>query len=176
MRPASPRAPSITHRKRKPLNFTLDSLTAAREALSKLAKSAHQLAAKIEPGTVLTTADFGPFRGAWESLTQDLNTPGALGGIFTGLREATRLTGSQAAAALAGLNRILRALGLTLPEIPNTESIIVPEPIKALAEARWAARLAKDWAQSDTLRAELLEQGWLMKDGKEDYSLCPVAD
>lgn len=159
---------------RKPLNFTLDSLTAAREALSKLAKNAHQLAAKIEPGTVLTTADFGPFLPAWESLSQDLNTPGALGGIFTGLREATRLTGGEAAAALAGLNRILRALGLILPEIPNTESIIVPEAIKALAEARWAARLAKNWAESDTLRAKLLEQGWLMKDGKEDYTLSPA--
>ncbi len=159
---------------RKPLNFTLDSLTAAREALSKLARNAHQLAAKIEPGTVLTTADFGPFRPAWESLSQDLNTPGALGGIFTGLREATRLTGGEAAAALAGLNRILRALGLTLPEIPNTASIIIPDSIKALAEARWAARLAKNWAESDTLRAKLLEQGWLMKDGKEDYKLSPA--
>ncbi len=159
---------------RKPLNFTLDSLTAAREALSKLAKSTHLLAAKIAPSTLLTSADFGPFRLAWESLTHDLNTPGALGGIFTGLREASHLTGNEAASALAGLNRILRALGLTLPEIPSIESIVVPEAIKTLADARWAARLAKNWAESDILRAALLEQGWLMKDGKADYTLSRV--
>ena len=160
---------------RKQLNFTLDSLTAAREALAKLAKGARLLAAKIEPGTVITSADFGPFLPAWESLTHDLNTPGALGGIFTGLREAANLTGPDAAAALTGMNRILRALGITLPELADAESTIIPATIQALADARWAARLAKNWPESDTLRAQLLEQGWLMKDGKEDFILSPAS-
>ncbi len=159
---------------RKPLNFTLDSLSGAREALAKLAKGARQLASKIEPGTVVTSADFGPFLPAWESLTHDLNTPGALGGIFTGLREAANLTGPDAAAALTGMNRILRALGITLPELADNESTVIPSAIQALADARWAARLAKNWAESDTLRAQLLEQGWLMKDGKEDFTLSPA--
>ena len=161
---------------RKPLNFTLDSLTAAREALAKLAKGARQLSSRIEPGSVLTTADFGPFLPAWQSLTDDLNTPGALGGIFTGLRDSVNLSGMPAAAALAGMNRLLRALGITLPELLDADSIVIPESIMALAEARWAARLEKNWADSDTLRAELLAQGWIMKDGKEDYSLAPASD
>ncbi len=160
---------------RKPLNFTLDSLTGAREALAKLTKGARQLAAKSESGTVLTSVGFGPFQAAWDSLTNDLNTPGALGGIFTGLREASQLTGLEAATALAGLNRILRALGLTLPE-ESLDVIEIPESIKALAETRWAARLAKNWAESDTLRAELAAQGWLMKDGKTSYTLESAGD
>ncbi len=159
---------------RKQLNFTLDSLSGAREALAKLAKGARQLASKIEPGTVLTSADFGPFQPAWDSLTNDLNTPGALGGIFTGLRESAKLTGSEAAAALAGLNRLLRALGLVLPESVESDSIEIPSSIKALAETRWQARLSKNWAESDVLRAQLTEQGWLMKDGKENYTLEPL--
>ena len=161
---------------RKQLNFTLDSLSGAREALAKLGKGARQLAAKIEPGTVLTSADFGPFQAAWDSLTHDLNTPGALGGIFTGLREAAHLTGSDAAAALAGLNRLLRALGLTLPEEAATDSVEIPAAIRTLAETRWQARLAKNWAESDTLRAQLAGQGWLMKDGKESYTLEPTGN
>jgi cysteinyl-tRNA synthetase len=156
---------------RKPLNFTLDSLAAAREALAKLAKGARQLATKIEPGTRLASADFGPFQAAWESLNDDLNTPGALGGLFTGLKEAARLSGAEAAAALAGFNRILRALGLTLPEEIVQDSREIPDSVKALAEARWAARLAKNWAESDTLRAQLADQGWTVKDGKDGYTL-----
>lgn len=161
---------------RKPLNFTLDSLSGAREALAKLAKGARQLAAKIHPETRLTSADFGPFQAAWDSLTNDLNTPGALGGIFTGLRESASLSGPEAAAALAGLNRLLRALGLTLPEEASAESVEIPAEIQALAETRWQARLAKNWAESDTLRAQLAERGWTMKDGKDSYTLQPAAN
>ena len=74
---------------------------------------------------------------------------------------------------LAGFNRVLRALGLVLPE-DKAENTEVPEAIRSLAESRWQARLSKDWAESDRLRAELTAQGWLMKDGKESYTLEPA--
>ncbi|MBN8459328.1 MAG: cysteine--tRNA ligase [Verrucomicrobia bacterium] len=156
---------------RKPLNFTLDSLSAAREALSKMARSARQLASRIGAETTFETVDFGPFQNAWDSLCNDLNTPGALGGIFTGLRDAADLTGSDAAKALAGLNRVLRALGLTLPEPDEAADADVPTDIRALAEERWQFRLAKNWAKSDELRATLAAAGWQMKDGKDGYEL-----
>src|SRR5690606_15582235 len=108
----------------------------------------------------LSSVDFGPFQSAWDHLNSDLNTPGALGGIFTGLRTVSSLEPAGAAAALAGLNRILRALGLTLPEIPSHAEIDVPADIRALADRRWQARLAKNWAASDEFRALLAEQGW----------------
>ena len=156
---------------RKQLNFTLDSLSAAREALAKMAKGARALAERAGEGHVLSDADFGPFKSAWDALTDDLNTPGALGGIFTGLKESNGLEGEAAAKALAGLNRVLRALGIELPEeAPEAE---VPDAIRELAEARWAARAAKDWAKSDTLRDELAAQGWVMKDGRDGYELEP---
>lgn len=158
---------------RKQLNFTLESLSGAKEALGKLAKSAAKLAENMGGETQLPSADFGPFQSAWESLNDDLNTPGALGGIFTGLREATKLTGKEAAAALAGLNRILRALGITLPEI-STETANIPDTIRKLADIRWVARSAKDWATSDKLRDELATKGWVMKDGKDDYQLSEI--
>ncbi len=156
---------------RKQLNFTLDSLSGAREALAKLAKGARQLAAKIEPGTRISVADFGPFQVAWDSLNHDLNTPAALGGIFTGLREAANMTGEEAASALAGFNRLLRALGITLPAEVVNDTIIIPDHVRALAEARWEARSMKKWKESDTLRDQLAEQGWFVKDGKDGYEL-----
>ena len=160
---------------RKPLNFTLESLSAAREALAKLAKGARQLAAMTAPDTRLASADFGPFQGAWDSLNHDLNTPGALGGIFTGLRESANLTAADAAAALAGFNRLLRALGLTLPDEVVHGSVVIPESIQVLADARWQARLAKNWQESDVLRGQLADQGWAVKDGKESYTLEPMS-
>jgi cysteinyl-tRNA synthetase len=161
---------------RKPLNFTLDSLTAAREALAKLAKGARQLAAQAGGETRLNQVEFGPFQGAWDSLNQDLNTPGALGGLFTGLREAAALTGAEAAAALAGFNRLLRALGLTLPVEVVQDASSIPESIKALAETRWQSRLDKNWAESDRLRAQLAGLGWAVKDGKDGYVLVAISE
>lgn len=160
---------------RKPLNFMLESLAGAREALAKLAKGARHLAANADPFARLTEVGFGPFQSAWDSLSNDLNTPGALGGLFTGLRDSSDLTGTEASVALAGFNRILRALGLTLPEETVHDFNSIPESIRALADLRWQARLAKDWTLSDTLRADLAAQGWSMKDGKEDYSLEPMS-
>jgi len=155
---------------RKQLNFTLDSLSGAREALSKLAKAANKLAENMGGETSLPSADFGPFQPAWDALNNDLNTPGALGGIFTGLRDSTKLTGPPAAAALAALNRILKALGLTLPEI-SKETQNIPQEIKTLAETRWTARTNKDWQTSDHLRDQLTQKGWAMQDGKDSYEL-----
>lgn len=159
---------------RKPLNFTISSLEAAREAMAKLAKGARQLASKVPEGTMLSSADFGPFQGAWDALNDDLNTPGALGGLFTGLRDALKLDGAEAAGALAGMNRLLRALGLVLPETGDLGSQEIPRDVQMLADRRWAARLARDWAASDAMRDELASLGWVVKDGKDGFTLTPA--
>jgi cysteinyl-tRNA synthetase len=51
------------------------------------------------------------------------------------------------------------------------EIMDVPAEIQALAERRRQAKLQKDWALADTLRIELEDAGWTMKDGKETYEL-----
>ncbi len=156
---------------RKPLNFTLDSLSGAREALSKLAKGARALAERAGEGHVFGEVGFGPFQGAWDALNDDLNTPAALGGLFTGLKETAGLKGKAASEALAAFNRVLRALGLELPEPEVTE---VPPEIRAIADERWQARTAKDWAKSDALRDDLAARGWVVKDARDGYELEPA--
>ena len=49
----------------------------------------------------------------------------------------------------------------------------VPDEIRAIADRRWAARSAKDWAASDQLRDELRDLGWIVKDGRDSYELAP---
>ncbi len=160
---------------RKQLNFTLESLTGAREALLKLAKGAQTLANHMDGETALNSAEFGPFEPAWEKLNRDLNTPAALGGLFTGLKKSANLRGKDAAAALAGFNRMLRALGLVLPELPREKTVSIPAEIQQLAETRWQARANKDWATSDELRDKLKASGWLVIDTKDNYTLKPEA-
>ncbi len=157
---------------RKPMNFTLDSLHAAREALAKLARGERALAkaAGVDEAPryreLAGLEDSGVFAEAWESLNQDLNTATALGKVFTALRNAED---GDALTNWKGLHRVLAALGLELPDLE--QSVEVPEEIRALADERWAARSAKDWAESDRLRDALQEKGWLVKDGKEGYEL-----
>jgi len=156
---------------RKPLNFTFESMRAAREALAKLARAERELAraaGEDRPPSyeeLRGMGGFGVFAPAWEALNDDLNTPGALGGLFTGLRTAAE---GDAAANWRAFHAMLGALGLVLPELVVEE---VPDEIRALAERRQEARKARDWAAADAMRDELLAQGWVVKDGKGDYEL-----
>ena len=47
----------------------------------------------------------------------------------------------------------------------------IPADVRAIAEERFVARAAKDWAKSDALRAKLAELGYAVKDSKEGYTL-----
>ena len=157
---------------RKQLNFTLDSLHAAQEGLQKLAKGVDALTAAAndsQPSALdIPNSLFAP---AWESLNKDLNTPAALGHLFSGLKAAQKLEGQQAANNLAAFNAILEALGLELPTIEETSNTNAPADIQDLAERRWQAKQNKDWAASDQLRDELTALGWTIKDNPDGYEL-----
>ncbi len=162
---------------RAPLNFTLASLEAARPALARLGKAAKALGERAGVTGVPEYASLagvgpGPFAAAWASLNDDLNTAEALGHVFVALRglKAESMTVEEAAAAYGGLHFMLAAFGLVLPEEEEGE-VEIPEEVRRLAERRWEARLAKDWAGSDVLRAEIDGLGWVMKDGKVSWEL-----
>jgi len=157
---------------RKQLNFTLDSLHAAKEGLQKLAKGHAALVAAADG---VSASDFtledSDFAGAWKSLNRDLNTPAALGHLFSGLKAAQKTQGAKAQANLAALNTILEALGIKLPAIEEASSVDVPADIAELAERRWQAKQNKDWAASDALRDELSALGWTIKDTPDGYEI-----
>ena len=160
---------------RTPLNFTLDSLMAARSALGRIAKAERALAARSGGAAPdyesLRGAGAGPFAAAWQSLNDDLNTAEALGHLFVTLKslKPETLSPDEAAAAHRGLHFMLAAFGFILPE--PEEQAEIPDDVRAVAEKRWAARTAKNWPEADALRKELDALGWSMKDGKESYEL-----
>ena len=148
---------------RKQLNFTMESLHAAREALGKLAKAAE---GREAPGyrELAKGGNLGVFAGAFERLNEDLNTAAALGELFGNFKKA------ESDADWRGFFTVLAALGLILPE---PEGVEVPDDIAKLAELRWQARQDKDWAASDRYRDELAGKGWVVKDGRDGYEVLP---
>ncbi len=144
---------------RKQLNFTLDSLHAAESALATLRAYRATL-----PSAGVTHDVFAPVIAA---LQDDLNTPAALGALFTIVNR------KDVQADAASFDRVMFALGLKLdaPAAPQAEA---PSEVKALADKRWAAKQAKDFAAADALRKEITTAGWAMLDRKDGYSLEPA--
>ena len=159
---------------RAPLNFTFHSLDSARQALQKLAKADKALSLLTSH---LSPSSPGPFAEAWDTLLNDLNVPGALGGIFSVLNKLkpAAISADEATSARNGLHFMLSALGLVLPPVLEEATADVPADIQALAQQRWDAKQAKDWATADVLRKELEAAGWLIKDGKEGFIVVPKA-
>lgn len=171
--PAEVRYVLISGHYRTPLNFTMHSLDAARQALQKIAKFDNALHEITALSGEVNAGRPGPFETAWKTLNDDLNVPGALGDIFGTINKTkpAALSKEEAVAALQGLHFLLRALGLQLPVASEEALAEVPADIVELAEKRWQAKQDKDWAAADVLRKELDAAGWVIKDSKEGYQV-----
>ncbi len=100
-------------------------------------------------------------------LMDDLNTPGAIAGLHQ-LADAA-LAGD--ASAAAGLRAAGEVMGLfNVPPETWFHGGADGEKIEALVQARWAARLAKNYARADEIRKELEAAGILVEDGPNGTS------
>jgi len=150
---------------RKKLNFTFEGMDAAHTSYERLRNAlyAHKMSADVtDPAVINDLAK--KFRDAVED---DMNIPFALGVLW----EAVKLPKSKDIYKLA--LDFDKVLGLSLDKVtaPAPEKVDVPEEIAALAEARFAAKKEKNWAEADRLRAEIAEKGYLIKDTKEGYTI-----
>jgi cysteinyl-tRNA synthetase len=183
---------------RKQLNFMLDSLHAAEKALSGILAKVREMGAcgnalhfRRELDQIIANdegTDWGSFTQALNLLCDDLNTPAALGAAFTAFKNITDLDLSQdipwqrwRVEFLAAKRFFEQALGINLNIQTDDEQKAVllqvakiPVEIMTLAEKRWAAKKAKDFAGADALRKELTAAGWSMLDGKDGYKLEPI--
>ena len=162
----------LTGHPRKQLNFTLDSLHAAESALKQLRRYREALVKRSEATQAQAPNSGHPFQLVMPDLHEDLNTPAALGELFKEMNTfpADEIVSPPAADFLQAFDRIMFALGLKL-DVPAAPKAEAPAEIKTLAEKRWAAKQAKDFAAADALRKELTAAGWSMLDRKDGYSL-----
>jgi cysteinyl-tRNA synthetase len=156
---------------RLPLNFTFEGLAGARSALQRLDEWQQRLselaatAQRSEPSPLVAEDKFAA------ALDDDLNISAALGALFDLVRDTNRamdqgkISPEQARGLLDYWERINSVLRL------EPEAAAVSAEVAALLEERSAARAAKDWAKSDTLRDELLKHGWVVKDTKDGTKL-----
>jgi cysteinyl-tRNA synthetase len=158
---------------RQTLNFTFAAVDAARASLQRLdefqARLAERAGAVPAAAPAWAPAFAARFRAALED---DLNLPEALAALFDLAHEGNRrldrgeVPAAEAAAIvhlLAGFDRVLGVLAKA-EERP-------PEAVVQLAAQRDAARRAKNWAESDRLRAALAAMGWEVRDTPEGAKL-----
>ena len=165
---------------RQPLNFTFDSLSAARKTLARLADWQKRLGGPPE-FLLPNEEDFGPFGRVYEALTADLNTPEALGRLHTLGRqivaavEAGELPPKEVEAARHGLALVLQSLGLVLPssDSSTTNNNLAPVWVQALAAERLEARYQQEWTLADQLRQQIHDAGWTVIDGNSTFALEP---
>ena len=150
---------------RQSLNFTFDSLTAARAALARL----DEFYAKLKDAAGNETAvaalpDWAvELKNRFEAaLDDDLNIAGALGALFDGVHEGNKNFPMDAKTS-AGVSALWKKLDSVLGflEPPAVEA---PAEIIQMAEARAAAKKAKNFSEADRLRAAIADAGWILQD------------
>lgn len=163
----------LTAHYRESFNFTLDGLAGARAALARITECVAKLrqvagAAGAQPASDL-------IQRFTDALDDDLNISAAWAVVFDWVRDTnkalaeSRLTPEQAAAALAAWDRLDSVLA-----VGGIPDVAPPPEIVSLAEARRAARKARDFAKADALRAELKSRGWQVEDTPAGPKLKPL--
>lgn len=148
---------------RETFNFTLDGLTGAKTALARIDECVGKLRDVAAGTTGAADAKFTDAFGA--ALAEDLNIAAAWAVVFDWVRDTNKrlaensLQPAEAASALAAWEKVDTVLG-----IGSKAEAEVPADILALAEARTAAKKAKDFKRADGIREELKAKGWIIED------------
>ena len=164
----------LTAHYRETFNFTLDGLHGARAALARIDECIGKLRdlSGSQTGFAGDPASIKPFVDA---LDDDLNISEAWACVFDWVRETNSrlakntLTPERAAIALGTWENFDSALG-----IGTKSGSEIPAEILALAEARTAAKKAKDFKRADTIRDELKAKGWVIEDTPKGPKLKKV--
>ena len=160
---------------RSPINFSRDLIMAASSSLERMYTARNNAIFLLESAPEREmNEDEKAFLDRMQqyidrfddAMCDDLNTADALGVLFEAVRDMnTQFTDAKApckAVLDEGLKRftvMTDVLGLLSKEYDAT-----PEDIKALVEARTAAKKAKNFAEADRIRAEVLEKGYIIED------------
>lgn len=151
---------------RTQLNFTLEALDGARNAVQRLSDFVIRLK-EIAQKEAIPTPEVSALvqttlQRFAESLANDLNCSVALATLFDFMRaiNTRTLTAGDARYALY----LLHALNRVLAILPLQDEEKIPPELLTLLKAREEARLAKDFATADQLRRRLEEAGYRLED------------
>jgi cysteinyl-tRNA synthetase len=145
---------------RQPLAFTDEALQSAADTVRRVRELGRRLVDGPSPERL------APVRERFfAALADDYNTPRALEALAEWRREIADGEGSD------DLREMLGMLGLENLLDADSDA---PQEVVALAEARQAARAARDFAESDRLRDEITAAGWEVRDVAGGFELVPA--
>ena len=158
---------------RSPINFSAEIIEQSKNALERITNCRENLefykksAAAGEPSSE-QLASLDGYKAAFiEAMDDDFNTADGIAAIFELVRAANELIASNAplgavehAAAL--LDELCGLMGFVEPKSGDDEAFIAE--VEAAIARRAAAKKAKNYAEADKIRAELLEQGIVLED------------
>ena len=155
---------------RQQLNFTFQALDAARGALTRLDNFVDTLNRYVaEKSGRASTIGAKAMAHIMSALDDDLHTPEALAAVFEFVRvinekiAVKKLTGRERAVALECVEQVSALFGLTFLQNRDT----IPADVQTLIDQREHARQAKQFDESDRLRQEIADCGYVVDDTPE---------
>ena len=143
---------------RKPMEYSDESVQAARNGLSHLQNQVRKIAGDgVDPENMISAEHQNKFL---EAVNDDLNMPRALAAV-QGLLKSS-ISDRQKYTTILDFDRVL---GLDLDTLDQPEDL--PSEVKELVEERQSAREAREWEASDRLRDEIQALGYMVQDTPE---------
>lgn len=150
---------------RQQLQFSSEAMESAKNGYNRLKNKAKEILENIDESKRDEDYEHAFLEDFLVAINDDLNTPKALGLLWQALRKDDLPNYSK----MIILERTEAVLGLKALE---QEKVDVPQDVFVLVEKRVEAKKNKDWATADSLRDEVKEKGFVIKDHKDGtYSI-----
>ncbi len=166
----------LTSHYRSQINFSFDAVRAAQVALINLCNHIIEWQAEAALGDHISKdqkATEAKYRESFDLyISDDFNMPKAVALLWKIVKDTSITPGQKLSLAL-DFDAIFGLRLADLSQIQSSTSATkeIPVEITALAEARQAARLAKDFIKADALRIEVESRGYMIKDVGESFTI-----